>query len=355
MKVVTVYGRPSFTSEYFMNLIIQETKKAGLNIKMKLVSEIKEIAGMPICSTPAIEFEGEIKETQKGNIEKSAKEISSWLIQKEKQMLYRNIIVPIDFSDNSLNAYNYALSFSDHIKALITLVHVYKPDVSTFNKNSLSVPVGLSKSEESLEDYIAIVKRNYPEKEIESRFLIGFPGDEILKISAETLNNIVIMGKVGMNDGIKKFLGSVSTKVGLHAKTSVLIIPEKVNKCNYKKIAFCITSEKVDVNSVYTISNFAKAFNAELHLIHIQKNIPISVNQTEDFWKPFINKDKLHIHNISNDDVAKGIQTYCTEKEMDLLAINRKNRSLLSLLVQKSVTKQMIQKIEIPLLITHNN
>ena len=85
MNQVLVYGRPSFTDEYLIELISNNCKKVGLDFKFKLISEVGQFIEKDIYHIPAVEYQGEIREIKNISIKDFATEISDWLIKTESK------------------------------------------------------------------------------------------------------------------------------------------------------------------------------------------------------------------------------------------------------------------------------
>jgi len=61
---------------------------------------------------------------------------------------------------------------------------------------------------------------------IDKEFRTGFPGEEILDSAKENEAELIVMGTTGDSSRIKKWFGSVSTKIMNDAKIPVLLVPD---------------------------------------------------------------------------------------------------------------------------------
>jgi nucleotide-binding universal stress UspA family protein len=135
------------------------------------------------------------------------------------------ILVPIDFSDCSLDALEYAVGMAQQAKAAVMLLHVLEP-VSY----GLDFDLGHFRSREDvreswtkrLEELAAT--HQHPDMPIEYRLRGGFPADSILD-SAQTLPcDLIVMGTHGRRGISHTISGSVAEAVLRKARCPVVAV-----------------------------------------------------------------------------------------------------------------------------------
>jgi nucleotide-binding universal stress UspA family protein len=139
----------------------------------------------------------------------------------------KNILVPIDFSDTSLNALQYAVAFAKQFEAKITLLHVILPVPP-----AAEVPL-MAGGEH---DVFQAAERQIEEiahSRISSSVLLqtltrsGFAFDTIVSVARETSADIIILTTHGYT-GLKHMLiGSTAECVVRHAPCPVLVVRER--------------------------------------------------------------------------------------------------------------------------------
>jgi len=151
-------------------------------------------------------------------------------IEEEEGALSRpvtleRILVPVDFSDCSLDALEYAAVVAQQAKASLLLLHVLEP-VSY----GLDFTLGHSRTREQVRE--AWTKRleelasslTVPHVPVESRLRGGLPADSILD-SARTLPcDLIVMGTHGRRGISHAFSGSVAEAVLRKARCPVLTV-----------------------------------------------------------------------------------------------------------------------------------
>ena len=151
------------------------------------------------------------------------------------QVLYKKIILATDFSDTSKEASFYALKLAQSNKVrLLKALHVF--DTSVWNVSPsyyMYMKPTKPKLDRVIEDYNKIPQREKNALktlaksfglEIETSFIQGSAGEEIVHFADECNADLLVLGTHGYK-GWKRFtLGSVAEFVVRHAPCSVLTI-----------------------------------------------------------------------------------------------------------------------------------
>ena len=146
---------------------------------------------------------------------------------------FKNILVPIDGSDHSLEALDYALEFAHRFSSELHIVIAYSLTAETFNLIKRVVPRPLADSyqgdvkernEQILEEAVQHAQTVLPDLKITKSIVQGRPADKIVEIASTRNIDLIIMGSRGIG-GIKgMLLGSVADRVADHAPCPVMIV-----------------------------------------------------------------------------------------------------------------------------------
>ena len=198
-------------------------------------------------------------------------------------MTFKNILVPVDFSETSDRAVDYSLFLGEKYGAKITLFHavvVLQDDID---------------EKEHLEAYEAIIvrkeekRRHYLESHaqkgprfgvrIDSVLMRGMnPGETILNFIDEKKFDVIVMGTHGLTEIMKLWLGSVAEKVVRYSPIPVITIHKDYQrKPSIKKVLFPVD-----------FSEFSKkAFRTGMHLVRKFDAKPILMFAVEEQQHPF--------------------------------------------------------------------
>lgn len=152
--------------------------------------------------------------------------------------VFKNILVPVDGSEHSSRAIEYASEIASKFNSKLILLHVYffafpvtsstvfpgVPDYGVMTHESIDV---LSQKTEKDANQIIVQATNLVEGKnvvVKSLLIEGRVVSEILKILETEKVDLIVMGARGIS-GIKKlFLGSTSEEVVRKASCPVLIV-----------------------------------------------------------------------------------------------------------------------------------
>jgi universal stress protein A len=143
----------------------------------------------------------------------------------------KKILVPVDFSDTSKKAFQYALKFAEQFNCEITLLHVVQP---------MSPMVGAPLAVESFlgaQDEFSVAERNLAvltaeshangANSINSSVRIGHAPHEITKAAKDLDTDLIIMATHGYTSWRHLCIGSTAERVVRTAPCPVLVVREK--------------------------------------------------------------------------------------------------------------------------------
>lgn len=142
--------------------------------------------------------------------------------------MFKTILFATDFSDNSLQAYNYALSLAQKFEARLAIVHVINEPVDL---RGFYVPhISFDKLEEEIEQGAAKLMEKFCQEhvpaavEVKTCVVPGIPYDEIIK-QAEDLNaDLIVVGTHGRTGLDHVLFGSTAEKVVRKSPVPVMTI-----------------------------------------------------------------------------------------------------------------------------------
>lgn len=140
--------------------------------------------------------------------------------------MFSKILSPIDESENSKRAFNYALYLSKNLKGEITILNVADAPPTVYVQSQKVLDELLEKYSKAREK-VFDVYRELAQKEgveIKTKVIFGDPGQEIVKFSMEEEFNVIVIGNRGVGYLKEIVMSSVSSKVMRDAKCPVLLV-----------------------------------------------------------------------------------------------------------------------------------
>ena len=295
----------------------------------------------------------------------------------EKLKSVRRILVPVDFSDHSINACNYALRMAQKLHAEIKLLYAYfDPIISPDPYGEPFPPLleidqvsyNLEQEAKSQIEDLARKLKNVLRKEKEGRVKISYelqkgnPENVILDYCETYQPGVIIMGTRGRRDKSLGVIGSITKKIIEKAKTPILSIPQKAIFMGFnftRNILYATDFDNCDVKAVRKLINLASPFKMKVYCLHVSPPSNFAINKVKmDNLKKQFKKDfgdyTVICDVISHDDIFEGIEDYVDKKDIDLLALTTHKRGMFEKLFDPGVTAKMLFHTNIPLLVFHS-
>lgn len=269
----------------------------------------------------------------------------------------KKFLVPIDFSDTSLNAARYAVALTkDMPETSIILYHVY-------SRISFAT---LTSKEEGSRQLVSEAELNEIKTKIsdgkDNITCVVEEGSFVENISDYTLGNsidLVIMGITGSSRITQVFMGTNTLNVIRHIACPVMIIPPDAKFNGLKKVVF--TSDFKDVARTTPFSSLRKiidSFKPELDILNVDSEHYVEL--TEDFKiEREAMEDKLGMYNpnfsfLRAFDFLDGINQYIETKNIDAIISVPRKHNFVSQLFKTSHTKKLAYHSNVPIITVPN-
>lgn len=263
-----------------------------------------------------------------------------------------------DFSDASINALKYAISFAEKFEARVSVLHV-----DPLPYMVVAHPLNLYKINKKLreddikKDFIKLEKRlkNLGKKDANytTAFKEGLLYDEMEKFIKSEKIDLAIMGTSGKSVAEQLIMGSNTAEIAKKIQIPILVIPEKSSFKNIKKIAYATDYTEPDFPNVARLFFIAEKFGSALDIIHV-KSENDKVLKKDNFFrkhKSDISYKNWKLVNLKDSNIILAINGYLTKEKVDLLIMSRHHRTFFNRLFHISISKKMVYNTKIPFLI----
>lgn len=272
------------------------------------------------------------------------------------------ILCPIDFSNASLNALEYAARIGEKHHADLVLLYVFTEEeyrVLLKKNEGSSYEEWKRRVEEKLESLVNEVKATSEKKGlVNCRYLLK-QGDLVntIKETVATLGaHLIVMGTTGVSDVTEAYVGSNTVQVIKRTTCPVLCVPEKAVYKKLKKVVYATDYQEEDKRAILQLLAFITPFNAQVDILHVSHNARLFEKIVyEDFkkeLKSYINYEKLTFTmQVYEDEVNLGIDRYMIAQEAELLVLLTRERNFFEKLFTRSLTQRMSYFVDYPLLV----
>lgn len=263
------------------------------------------------------------------------------------------LIVPIDFSENSIKALEFAIALAEKRNSKITLVHAVEIFYDFASQAATVITSLLKEADSKLKKLIkkykpAMIVMNYQVVE-------GNPAISIARVAAENGAAMIVMGTQGAS-GIKKNLfGTITVKVVKETTCPILIVPAEAKGYEIHKVTLAMEFANHEAQFIDWIVSMSKRWNLGLEVLHIQTHKSFKDDLATLGIAEFLEQKypglpvKIHTHYA--DTAVEGLDQYLGEHENLILVMCHQHRNLWEQFSQKSQSIQMAYHTHIPLLI----
>ncbi|RMG83898.1 MAG: universal stress protein [Bacteroidetes bacterium] len=280
----------------------------------------------------------------------------------KKNCLMKKILVPVDFSENSKMAFQFARELARRFRVSLDLVHCYLPEIDAASPFLQRDPEALLKAKmDQLKHF-----QNQPPNEgggvatqIEANLILrpGYPGEEIVSMSRDY--DLIVMGTTGVSNPMRELFGSVSSEVALHADCAVMLVPPGVTFRGFNNILFASHYDSVVPMVLYEIREWAGFFRSNIHFVHVRpkdSTEPFDELEERIFKALFEEKEPefaFYMTEVAADSVVDGLNAYADKNNIDLVVMVHPRRGFFESIFHKSQTKALALNARRPLLVFH--
>lgn len=282
----------------------------------------------------------------------------------------KRLFVPTDFSECAINAYLLAIEMAKRHNASIELVHGYSSSSEVIASDMASpfhgVPATMSPEQinQFIKEQQSTIARQLLDLKAEAEkvgvtcntYHVESSQFDVLAKKAEELEaDLVIMGSHGAKGVRETLMGSNTQKFVRNCSIPVLTIKNRHE--NFKVYHAVFASTFSDEGEAAVYQRFRKLFSKQpMHIHFLYVNTPGYFNNTatinekmetflKDAWP-----EQYSIHVYNDYSIEEGIFNFCKEQNADLLALATHGYQGLKRWVYSSMTEQLINHAEIPVL-----
>ncbi len=277
-----------------------------------------------------------------------------------------SILLPTDFSQNSMNAIKYALEFFKYQKAEFYFMHAYQNEF--YDHDELvsravfdDILDGVrNRSEENLEKLLKTVKDISPNPKHTYHTISAYNTlVEEANLIADGKNiDLIVMGTKGKSDERHLVFGSQTFQVLKYVQCPVLAIPSNYTNTQPKRMLFptdyLIPYKRRELK---LLCDLAASYRSVVYVLHVSKSEKLSMRQEDNqaFIKETICKNDINFDTESSKKIAETIQEYIKNNAIDMLVMVNTQHSFLEDMLFPSTIDKVSLDLQIPLLALQNS
>lgn len=272
-------------------------------------------------------------------------------------------LVPVNFAPYTINAINYCSALANQVQGQITLLYCY-PNVvgedSDAGENRINSREEAMAELEKLKKHILETTPLKDTITVTLNVIDGYPEDVIAKFSQDYRPDLIVMGTKSKGETIKELLGSVTFDVIKKVVFPVMAVPNDYN-LNIDKltnILFVNDFENFAYTSLHKLVKLVGAFDTKIFNVQYfphgkEKINPKEIKDYNEYCKSTYRNQNMICDYIYGEDLITSSQEYIDNNHIDIMAITRRKRNIISQILHPSRTKKILFNAEIPTLFFH--
>ena len=268
----------------------------------------------------------------------------------------KNILVPVDFSEHSNYAVEVAVDLAKKNGATILLLHCVELPRRFVTESTSALPeelffmreAGLNVKKLSEE----LKEKGLTVKTVVETTALTYAVKNLLE--SESVD-FIVMGSTGATGSKELFLGSNAEKIVRTSSVPVLVIKDKTDISNVKKLIFACDFSQKYVEAFQKAVAFANILDAKIDFVYI--NTPYHFNSSREIKVLIDNFSKEHkeilshnIHMYSDFSIEEGIIHFTEDHQSDLICMFPTKQSALMHIFNGSISEDIVNHSEKPVL-----
>ena len=269
----------------------------------------------------------------------------------------QRILVPTDFSEDAENALKVAAIIAKKNNSEIFLLHLLElphqmNDAVTGGRSIPEVMLFIKKANEMLQKIKNQPYLNEISVNASVQFERAFSG--ILSFNKKNEIDLIVMGSHGTSGIEEVLIGSNTEKVVRLSEIPVLVIKKNIRNFKFNNFVFASDFSEETKRPFNKMIEFAKIFNANLHLVLICTPNSFKTTKTsEEIMKKFIASFEIENYStqIYNDvNIESGIINFTSSIDADLIGLCTHGRTGFAHFFNGSISEDLVNHSTLPVI-----
>jgi nucleotide-binding universal stress UspA family protein len=276
--------------------------------------------------------------------------------------LNSTILVPVDFSPESIHALRYARRIASQLGLGITIVHIHQPIPDPITK-ALREEL-LQQDRDKLDKMLFEIAWDQVHTgkfvPVNTDFEIGETTTTLLSLMEEERFDMMVMSTRDQSILAKRIQGSVSTMVSRQSAKPVIVVPIDAALKFPENILIGLSEELINSHGLEDVLKLAIAPTVTFHFIYCSNDI-IEFNRVQDLLTTRLAEiDKSDLHYtidripISSKTVEEALAEVAETQPTDMMIVATHHRSLIEGIGHHSISKKILLHPGLPIMIVHS-
>lgn len=278
----------------------------------------------------------------------------------------KKIIIPTELNDKAEKSLRGAITIALKLKLGIEILHVI--DSFDYGINFVineSSPIMLppdtldGKRDEAIELFNNLLSKIKNDYELLPTIQLNIKTGFIMDVISESIEDpscfMAIINDKTQLDYNYRDISKENSKIIQSSNCPVCILPNEAPFNEPKKIIYATNFQEQDIPNITNLANFASAFDATIYVVHVS-NQPefdeqIKIRGLESLVKNESAYEKIKFRTVKSHDFLVGIDNYANEKDVDMIAVMRENKTIFQAFFAANHARKIIYKTNLPVIV----
>jgi len=355
---IEIYSIRGFTGSALRDSLEHALLDHHIESDITEINSVEQFVRASIHSVPAIRVGDRIfLHSPHAKIEETVSQVVDFLVNGSPP----SILVPIDFSTESLHALQYATMMAESLQLGMTLTHIHLPIYDPVSGGACDVLVQKENTSQ-LHDLADQIRHDFRERNINLSVDVhlesGDPTTNLIQLSSSEQYMLIIMATKGKDNAFRRLFSTITAKVGRNSHKPVMIIPPQSEIIFPARWLIGFDQAFLEKGKLDEIHGFYRKEVTSMVYTHITNSRrPIDENLLKDFRQQITNfpdkqcEIKCEIVNPMGEPLDEVILQKAKAEHADLIVLFSQQRSFIESLQHSSLIRRVIQQPPLPVLI----
>lgn len=263
----------------------------------------------------------------------------------------KSILLPTDFSNNSIIAIDFAVEKLGNEQTTYHLVHVYQIPQGGQSGLFYLLEEMQAQAKKDMEELIDKLKSKYPQigDRFKSKVVQGDLADESNALANSLDADCIVMGTKGASGIAEVLIGSNTVKLINSLKRPMYAIPQEYANGSINEVLVAYDGSEMNEKLSKPIINFAKKLQLEVGFTHIRIKDEQPLQNWSDL-KPLFSEVTISYNESHAEDFKAGL-VKITEGKNALLVVIRHKQGFWESLFNLSDSRKALMHAKLPVLV----
>ncbi len=278
----------------------------------------------------------------------------------------KTILLPTDFSKNSINAIDYAMELFKNVPCNFYILNVQKAssfisdDMMVVSSSATIYNTIIDAAKKSISNIISNIKKTSSSDNHHFFSVVDY--DNFIDSINQTIDkhqvDLIVMGTKGASGLEKVIFGSNTVRVMQRCNVPVLAIPDGCEFSILDKVAFTTNHQTLfNIDELLPLNDMLEMHHSKLNVLHIADENHLVQKQelNKGFFSTYFGDAAHEYMDTNSKKMFQAVQQYLVENDIKLLAMMSEKHSFLERLFTRHLVETFAFNIDIPFLVMESS